>query len=164
MKNIISVILLLCLFFTSCNKNDSSKYYITGEWKLAKVIILDTTIVDGHYQHFEVDYSENNIIYKFQKNNNLVVTSSNSQKNRYYKIEDTGSGCSTPYADLQIKIDEEYYLCRIPTMNIGDYQKDETMLIIGKSTNLKQIIDETDLVIMEQEPLSSWHKVFIKLK
>jgi len=155
---IILAFLLPCLFFTSCNKND--KFFL-GEWKMTKVIIIDTTIVDGHYQQFEVDYSENNIIYTFQKNNKLIVTNSNSQKNKYkYEVEQSDVTCHTPYSDMQIKIDNgEYFHLQISTMNSPEY---EAMSISGRSANLKKTVDEADLMIIEQSPFCSWRKIFIR--
>jgi len=159
MKNKINffVLLFFCLLFVDCNKNNDIDYII-GEWKLNSVMYIDTTsMLDGYYR-YEMDLSDNNVIYNFKKNNKLVITNFVSEKSsksqhsyKYHKIFD----CPTcdPFANLQI--DATKYYCKIvidsATMSISGFSKTE------------EPIDEIDLAVIEKGG-AYWEKSFVKLK
>ncbi|MDR2970957.1 MAG: hypothetical protein LBU83_03375 [Bacteroidales bacterium] len=155
---IISLFALIIIGLTGCEK-DFYKDRIIGKWKLDKVIFCDTTIIDGHYQQFEIDCLENSIIYEFKKNNKLIITNSilgNLQITKYsYKCDKIpGTWCYTEPVVLQITIDKEtYYYTQYP---------EDQLSISGESIN--HIFDETDSVIIKQENLQIWRKKFTKLK
>jgi len=63
------IMLLLAICFTACKKKNEEPENIIGKWKLTEVSIWK------NYQLLEViDYSSENIIYDFKKNNKLTIT------------------------------------------------------------------------------------------
>jgi hypothetical protein len=158
--------IVLSILLFSCGKN-SYKDGIVGKWKLDKVTYSDLT----EYVNFAEldDYSENNIIYEFRKNNKLVVTSSisgNTQTKEYsYRFEDRENFCATFGVNAFVKIGKENY-----NVYLGRGISDgaissgfETMSISG-SSKPKNIIDESDTDIIAKENLPNWTKEFIKLQ
>ena len=148
-RNVILGFGIFCLLFVGCNKD---KKDIVGEWKLSKV-----GIVDGYYQQSETDYSGKNIVYEFQKNNKLVVTSSTLgklQTKKYsYKYQKLNV-CPTCIPAQNLQIDKIKYYCLIENgvMRISSFIKDEN------------VVDEIDLEMSEKSNILSWGKNFIKLK
>jgi hypothetical protein len=150
----------------SCGK-DSYKEGIIGKWKLEKVTYSDLT----EYINFSEidDYSANNIIYEFRKNNKLVVTSSisgNTQTKEYsYKFENGENFCATFGISAFVKIGKENYKVYLGRgISDGTISSEfETMSIFG-SSKPKNIIDESDTDIITKENLPNWTKGFIKLQ
>jgi disulfide oxidoreductase YuzD len=149
---------LSCLLFTSCHKE--TKKEIMGQWKLVEVSYYD----DSHCMPVntsvsEIDYSENNLIYNFQKYK-LVVTGSQSwklQKNKFpYKYVRIFLDCEgdIPGYVNNLLIDEEEYQCVVVN---------DTMWIHGV-TKSKKIVDEIDLAITEENHIYKWIKIFVKSK
>ena len=157
-KKIIIAFVTSCLFFTSCDKEHSKKDII-GEWKLTKISVVDTTILDGYYQQFDVDYSDNNIVYNFQKNKKLIITSSTlgEMQNKKYSYKYHGQNdcilCDPP---PNLFIDESVYYCKI---FIGN----ETMLLSG-CLAASQLLDEVDLAMMMKDDIIGYSKHFTKIK
>ena len=76
MKKIISLLSMI-IFFGSCSKNDEeTSNPIIGEWKLIKI-----EQNDGANNISITDYANQNIIYKFEANSNLNISSNNSAYN-----------------------------------------------------------------------------------
>jgi len=153
--SIISIMIIAAL--TGCEKEPYSSEII-GEWKLVEVLYIDTTVTtDGGYPWLKIDYSENNLIYDFRKNNRLVITSSTPGKLQESK-------CSYKYENIgpiifgllegSLRIRKTEYICRISI--------EEEMTIHGFDKS-KKAIDEIDLKMMEQDNLMGWTKVFVKL-
>jgi len=149
-------ILLPCLLLTSCNKDNDDSNDIIGEWKLNRVTYLDEAIIgSGSWTWTEMDLPSNSIIYNFQKNNKLVITSFISgklQKSKHsYKLSNCPT-CDPPYI---LQIDKKRYYFEISpenaTMSIGCFC-------------IPSGIDEADLAIIKQGNVAGWNKTFVKLK
>jgi len=164
MKNVISFLITLVLIIsigvTGCKK-DYYKDYIIGKWKLERVYSYDS----AGYLNFSVlkDYSKDNIVYEFQKNNKLFVTSSISgisQTKKYsYKCEDRETFCGTFGVNVLVKVGKEtYYTYLGRDVNSFEF---ETMSI---SSNFENVMFEVDRDISKQTDRRSWQKKFIKLK
>jgi len=142
----------LIIFSIGCKPDTND---LIGEWKLDKVIYIDTTvIIDGFYPWLEMSFSDD-IIYDFQENKKLVVTcfvSDEAQKSKYSYTYDGSNG--ELLSNLQI--DKQNLYCNISL-------EKATMLISGFIRGEK-IIDEIDLAISEKVGVLSYDKHFVKLK
>jgi len=167
-KNILLIALSLIITtgLIGCKK-DKYDYAIEGKWQFRSVyIFVGGVSSDGYLQWHTIttDSLENDIIYDFQKNNKLLVTSSisgNLQTNEYsYECERRNSSHNVPnYDAIQLKIGKEIYYGSVS-------QKYGIMSLSSesaKSIKPQKPIDEIDLVLIEQDSLSSWQKQFIKL-
>ena len=160
--NVILVFLFSCLLFASCNKD---KHDIVGKWKLVTVEYMDTAnmvMVDGYYWGSEMDYSENNLIYDFQRNNKLTITGSMSgelQNNKYpYRYKKVSPSPAIPlYPNPNLQIGEENYYCSV-------YSETETMTIRSDGRGKGIGIDEIDLTILKQDNVVIRKKIFNKIK
>ena len=153
-------IIILCI--TGCKKDND--YSIEGKWKLERVYIFP----NEYLFWFTIECSENNIIYDFQKNNKLLVTSSiygNLQTKEYsYKCEGRNVFCtSIDYDDIQLTIGKGIFYGSVS-------QKYERMSLFSESSESaisvkpKKLIDEIDVILIEQDSLFLWYKEFIHLK
>ena len=166
-KYFIVLVLISAIGLTGCKK-DKYKEDIIGKWKLESVIVSKS---DLYLQLHTINYSENNIIYEFKKNNKLVVTSSisgNSQKKEYsYKCErNYDNFCTTYSVGLLIKIDKETYSGSLVRKIYDDSSisfDEYGGIALLNSSKPKKIMDEVDLMLI-QDSISFWQKNFIKLK
>ena len=109
------------------------------------------TILDGYYQRFDVDYSENNLIYNFQKNKKLIITSSTPDKmqNKKYSYKYHGQNdCISCDSPPNLFIDDSVYYCKIFTGN-------ETMLT-SSFAKTGQVLDEIDITMVDKDDII-WH-------
>lgn len=69
----VTTLLAMILFFANCSKNDEeTSNPVIGEWKLIKV-----EQNDGANNISITDYTNQNIIYKFETNSNLNINTNN---------------------------------------------------------------------------------------
>jgi hypothetical protein len=157
---IISLFVLIIIGLTGCEK-DKYDYTIKGKWKFQSALIL---MGDGKYLQgytITIDSLKNDIIYEFQKNNILIVTSSiseNLQTNAYfYKCKKRSVFCgSLDYDDIEIKIGKNIYY--------GSVSQKYERISLFSGVKPQKPIDEIDLILIEQDSLAFWQKEFIKLK
>ena len=158
----ITLILIISIGITGCEKNND--YSLEGKWKLS----MATFSVGGYLYFLPIDSSNNNIIYEFQKNNKLLVTSSISGSSQIRKYSYKCKGRKTPsytegYHSIQVIIDKD--IC------YGTIGHNRERLLLFRDSNVPKTsvkpqkpIDEIDLILMEQDSLSFWQKDFKKIK
>lgn len=74
--NKILILIIAVATITSCSKNDdddSTMNEIVGEWKLTKAEFYGKNS-SGNIELFSIDYSNENITYNFNLNNELIVS------------------------------------------------------------------------------------------
>ncbi|MFV8347457.1 hypothetical protein [Flavobacterium sp. ZB4P13] len=72
-------LLVIILFFTNCSKNDEeTSNPVIGEWKLIKV-----EQNDGANNISITDYTNQNIIYKFETNSNININNAGYNSGNY---------------------------------------------------------------------------------
>ena len=161
-RNVFLVFFLSCVLFISCEKSVKEKDII-GKWKLHGVEF--DKYLSGIYYEDEFDIENYNVIYDFQKNNKLVVTSTISgvlHKNEYsYKCEKSTSHPLAYGTDskrsrsLNLYIDGILCCWCIPL--------EESMWMAGYINKMTKPIDEIDL-LMAEAGIFYLEKEFNKLK
>jgi len=154
----ILIFLLPCLLIVSCNKGVEEKDII-GKWKPCGVLGL----------YSDLDVENNNVIYDFQKNNKLIVTtfiSGELQKTEYsYKCvksyyhpwaDDFSGRYKRKSRSLELYLDGVFYSWCDPT-----WYYDE--MWIGYLDKGSKVIDETDLLVLEQNHPYDWYKYFKRI-
>ena len=67
------ILLMSIAIFSSCSNDDGSTNEIVGEWQLIKVETYGVNS-NGDMELFSVDCSQENIIYNFHSNNELLIS------------------------------------------------------------------------------------------
>lgn len=96
MKKIISIVFIL-LAFINCSDDDDNPNPTIGNWKLVKTRNYAISAVDNQYKEIFTDYSDKNIVYRFDSKSNLTIsTDGKEEKHQYeYKV-DYLSGSPSP--------------------------------------------------------------------
>jgi len=163
------IIITLC--FTGCKK-DNWDYTLEGKWKVSDVYYMDRDVVLHGIHKPNIDFTENlDIIYDFQKNNKLVITTTYitgeiKQSEYSYTYQQGGYH---PYSNPPVKYEGCYYL-QIDTNKFSCLVSPgggKSLEITGFSNcngTVTGVIDEIDLEILKYDEITSWIKSFDKLK
>ncbi|WP_026450494.1 hypothetical protein [Aequorivita capsosiphonis] len=109
MKKIL-ILLLTLVTVLGCSKNDDAETNaIVGQWKLMR------TVINGVAGPTTFDYSAENILYRFNENETLVVSGEENAihsngEHEYFFGEDYYPGDTTGPKALLVKIDEKKWV------------------------------------------------------
>lgn len=138
MKKIIMLIFIL-LAFTNCTDDDDTSSPVVGTWKLVKTRNFVISNVDGKMIESFTDYSDKNIIYRFDSSTNLTITEDEKVENHKYEYKlDYLSGNPDPEEgkDFFVIIDDSKWTYFI---------SDQGEMVLGKS-----YVDGSDLYFVRQ--------------
>jgi len=169
-KNILLIALSLIITtgLIGCKK-DKFDYTFEGKWELGYINYMDRDVVLHGIHKPRINFIENiNIIYDFQKNNKLVITTTfasgelKQSEHIYTYIQEGYHPWSSPPQEYQgsytLQIDTNKFHC---VVNPGG---GKIMYLIGFCASNGVIIDEIDLEILKYDKIYSWQKTFYELK
>jgi hypothetical protein len=143
----IALFLIVIVGFTSCGKDNDM---LIGKWKLMEVIITTD------YQEMDtIDYSSENIVYDFQKNNRLIITGNISDDLYVFKDFQAGKHSYKCYNFMDDVADPKNLLIDEPKS--GEVGKEYNCYIGSETLEIFRI----EIIYNGTIP---WSKSFVRLK